>query len=88
MCEFEEDWWIRGAKRRERLRLIQQFADAYRADETLEDANRRILTVLWIASGGEKGDYNARSKPDDLLRIARYEDFMGRALSPDATHEN
>jgi hypothetical protein len=81
MCDYEEDRWINKARRRDRLALITVIAEGYKADETPEDSKRRILTVLWIASGGDLGCYGARTSPEDLLRVHGYTEVMQEAMS-------
>ena len=63
----EAGYWAARAKRRDLLALIAEVAADYAADESADDARRRAESIVWLATRGERGQWHAKTDPDDFL---------------------
>jgi hypothetical protein len=66
-CDDEADRWVHAARRRDLLTLIAEVASAYRCDETLQDAKRRALMVMWLSTRGDLGAWCGKVSPAEFL---------------------
>ena len=67
----EADYWVARARRRDLLALIAEVAGDYAADESADDVKRRAESVLWLATRGERGMWQAKTDPGDFLASRR-----------------